>query len=599
MRANEIRELFLNYFQKNGHRIIPSSPLVLDDDPSVLFTSAGMQQFKWYYTLKLSPFKSIHPYLNEPLNTKNVTTCQKCFRTSDIELVGDRSHLTFFEMLGNFSFGGYFKKEAIELAYKFIFEELKIEKERVYFTFYPGDKEKNILKDEESLKVLKNLKIENKMIKEGTSEDNFWGPTGESGPCGPTVEIYIDDLEIWNLVFNEYFKDREGNYVPLKQKGVDTGMGLERLALILQYPKNKEKTVFETDLFSPLMEILFNYFKKEDLPPLRIISDHLKAISFLIGEVIEPSNVERGYVLRRLIRRISRIFKKFHFDKNQEIKILNLLIEKIIEIYKDFYPEIDQKEKILNVLKTEIDKFDSALEKGLKEWQKILKSKEKINEKEIKGEEVFKLYQSYGFPLDLITEIAKENGLKIDEDGFKKAFSFHQEISRKSQEKKFGGHGILEISSDRDYKIVKLHTATHLLLASLKKLIDSNIEQKGSDINEERLRFDFSYNRKLTKEELKAIEDLINQKIKEGLEVEFYEAPLKGAIRKGAWGTFKERYPEKVRVYMIKEKNGEIFSHEICKGPHVKNTQEIKGIQIIEHESVSAGVKRIKAVLLE
>jgi len=599
MKAKELRELFLNYFQKNGHRIIPSSPLVLEDDPSVLFTTAGMQQFKSYYTLKLSPFKDAHPYLNEPLNTRNVATCQKCFRTSDIESVGDRSHLTFFEMLGNFSFGGYFKKEAIELACKFIFEELKIEKERVYFTFYPGDKKKNILKDEESLEVLKNLKIEDKMIKEGTSEDNFWGPTGLSGPCGPTVEIYIDNLEIWNLVFNEYFKDEKGNYIPLKQRGVDTGMGLERLALVLQYPNNKEKTVFDTDLFLPLIRILSDYFKKEELSALRIISDHLKAISFLIVEGIEPSNVERGYVLRRLIRRISRIFKKPHFDKNQEIKILNLLIEKIIEIYKDFYPEIDQKEKILNVLKTEIDKFDSALEKGLREWQKILKLKEKKDEKEIKGEEAFKLYQSYGFPLDLIKEMAKENGLKIDEDGFKKAFSYHQEISRKSQEKKFGGHGVLEVSSDKDYKIVRLHTATHLLLASLKKIIDSNIEQKGSDINEQRLRFDFSYNRKLTKEELKAIEDLINQKIQEGLEVEFYETSLEEAIKNGAWGTFKERYPEKVRVYMIKEKNGEAFSHEICKGPHVKNTKEIKGIKITEHESVSSNVKRIKAILVE
>jgi len=599
MKAKELRELFLNYFQKNGHRIIPSSPLVLEDDPSVLFTTAGMQQFKSYYILKLSPFKDAHPYLNEPLNTRNVATCQKCFRTSDIESVGDRSHLTFFEMLGNFSFGGYFKKEAIELACKFIFEELKIEKERVYFTFYPGDKKKNILKDEESLEVLKNLKIEDKMIKEGTSEDNFWGPTGLSGPCGPTVEIYIDNLEIWNLVFNEYFKDEKGNYIPLKQRGVDTGMGLERLALVLQYPNNKEKTVFDTDLFLPLIRILSDYFKKEELSALRIISDHLKAISFLIVEGIEPSNVERGYVLRRLIRRISRIFKKPHFDKNQEIKILNLLIEKIIEMYKDFYPEINEKEKILSVLKTEIDKFDSVLEKGLREWQKILKLKEKKDEKEIKGEEAFKLYQSYGFPLDLIKEMAKENGLKVDEDGFKKAFSYHQEISRKSQEKKFGGHGVLEVSSDKDYKIVRLHTATHLLLASLKKIIDSNIEQKGSDINEQRLRFDFSYNRKLTKEELKAIEDLINQKIQEGLEVEFYETSLEEAIKNGAWGTFKERYPEKVRVYMIKEKNGEAFSHEICKGPHVKNTKEIKGIKITEHESVSSNVKRIKAILVE
>lgn len=601
MKANEIREKFLKYFEKNSHKIIPSSPLIPKDDPSVLFTSAGMQQFKYYYTLDLSPFKDIHPYLNEPLNSQNIATCQKCFRTTDIELVGDRSHLTFFEMLGNFSFGGYFKERALELAFNFIFNDLKVEKERVYFTFYPGDKKKGIPKDEESLKILKNLKVEDSMIKEGSSEDNFWGPTGVSGPCGRTVEIYIDELEIWNLVFNEYFKNEKGEFLPLDQKGVDTGAGLERLSLVLQYPRQREKTVFDTDLFLPLINFLANYFPQDkDWPrPIRILSDHLKSISFLIVEGIEPSNVERGYVLRRLIRKIMRIFKKYRFSKEIVEEILKGSVEKVIEIYQHFYPEINQKDNIQKVIKEEFDKFEVALERGLKKWQEILKIKEKKKEKEIKGEEIFDLYQSYGFPLELIKEMSQESGFKVDEEGFRQALLKHQEISRKSQLKKFGGHGITKIETEKDYKIVKLHTATHLLLASLKKLIDENIEQRGSDINEERLRFDFSFNRKLTDEELKKVEDLINQKIQEGLEVDFYETTFGEAIKNGAWGAFKDRYPEKIRVYRIKEKNGTLFSHEICRGPHVLNTREIKGIKIISHESISSSVKRIKAVLVE
>ncbi len=599
MKSSLIREKFLSYFQKKGHLIIPSSSLIPKNDSSVLFTSAGMQQFKFYYTQTLNPFKDNHPELGKPLNSRNVATCQKCFRTSDIDSVGDRSHLTFFEMLGNFSFGGYFKKEAIEMALDFIFNELKIEKERIFLTYFPGDLKRNLKRDEESLKILKSLFLNENQIRQGGVEDNFWGPTGITGPCGPTVEIYVDGLEIWNLVFNEYFFDGKGNYIPLKEKGVDTGAGLERLALVLQYPLDETKTIFETDLFLPLINIIEPYFQKEPegLKAIRIIADHIKSIVFLISEGIRPSNIERGYVLRRLIRRISRLFKKYRLDQKVE-EIIEGLIKKVIEIYQDIYPEIKNEGLIKEEIFNEIRKFESTLKRGLKIWQKIVDDKKKASNFNIDGKEAFDLYQSYGFPIELIKEMAQEINFTVDEEGFRKEYLAHQEISRQGQEKKFGGHGITEVVSEEDRKIVRLHTATHLILAALKKKINPNIEQKGSDINSSRLRFDFSLDRKLTSEELKEIEDLVNQKIKEGLEVDFYETSYEEAIKNGAWGSFKDKYPEKVRVYVIKDKNGNVFSHEICKGPHVKNTIEIGGIKIISHESISSNIKRIKATLI-
>ena len=593
MTSQELRQLFITYFKKNGHRLIPSSSLIPENDPSVLFTTAGMQQFKPYYLSLKDPFKDNHLSLGEPLKSRNIITCQKCFRTTDINEVGDRSHLTFFEMLGNFSFGGYFKQKAIQLMFDFLFKELEIDEQRASFTFFSGNN--NIPSDEESYQILKSLSIPEEKIKQG-KEDNFWGPTGMIGPCGPTVEVYVDGIELWNLVFNEYYFNEKKEYQPLKQKGVDTGMGLERLTLITQFPQDETKTIFDTDLFAPLMDYLFQFLPQdqEGLKTARIFADHIKSIVFLLSEGILPSNTDRGYVVRRLIRRIARFLEKYQLAKEMIFNLVDL----VVAMYSLEYPEIDKKEEIKKVLLDELLKFEKTLARGLKIFEELIETKEKENQKIITGLEAFNLYQSYGFPLELIKEMAQEKSFSVNEEDFQKEIAHHQEISRAGKEKKFGGHGLKGlITTPEQEKMVKLHTSAHLLLAALKKIVDPDIQQKGSDINSERLRFDFSLDRKLTDKEIKEIEKLINQKIQEGLEVDYYETHYEDAIKRGAEGVFKERYPEKVKVYVIKDKRGEIFSQEICAGPHVKNTQEIGKFKILKQESVSSGVKRIKAVI--
>lgn len=591
MKSNQLRENFLKYFKEKGHRIVPSSSLIPENDSSVLLTTAGMQQFKFYYTNVLNPFKDTHYTLGEPINNKNTTTCQKCFRTSDIEAVGDERHLTFFEMLGNFSFGGYFKEEAINYALEFIREVLKVEEERMHFTIFKGDKE--IPFDQESFEILKKLKIKENKIIYGSREDNFWGPTGKEGPCGPTVEIYVDGIEIWNLVFNQFYQNQDKTLQPLKTKGVDTGMGLERLALIMQFPSNKKKTIFDTDLFYDLKKDLENSCKIKDERIIRIILDHFRAVAFLIVEGIRPSNIDRGYILRRLIRRIARLALKIDLDVFWYKKACDFIALK----YGNFYPEVKQKEKILEIFLEEKEKFEKTLEKGIKEWQKLLKN---FKNKEVDGETAFYLYESFGFPIEILEEMAQEEGLKVNKEGFEKEFLKHQEISRKGQEKKFGGHGLKTglIDSKEAEKIIKGHTATHLLLESLRRLISKDIIQHGSDINALRIRLDFNFSRKLTEEELRKIEDFVNQKIQEGLTVEHYETTFKDAIEKGALGVFEARYPEKITVYEIKnEQTKEVFSKEICAGPHVKNTKEIGKIKIIKEEGVAKGIRRIRAII--
>jgi alanyl-tRNA synthetase len=568
MISKELREKFLKFFEKNKHTIVPSSSLI-PTDPSVLFTTAGMQQFKPYYLGEPSPYG------------KNVASCQKCFRTTDIDEVGDERHLTFFEMLGNFSFGGYFKEEAIKLALEFLTKDCKLKIQDMKFTYFKGDKE--IPEDVESKNILLTLKIPKEKIFGMGLEDNFWGPTGLEGPCGPTVEIHIKGIEIWNLVFNEYFKDKEGKFTLLKQKGVDTGMGLERLAMIVQ----NKNTVFETDLFEPLIKtILASGIKqKENISrSQRIIADHLKGAVFLISDGVLPSNVERGYVLRRILRRAILHAKVLGLPEN----VLFEVVKKAIEIYKDAYPELLTKQaEILTVIEQEKEKFEKTLEVGLKQLRAEISNCKLKNEKVLSGKVVFDLFQSYGFPFEITREVAKEEGLEVDENDFKERFKKHQEISSVGAEKKFGGLGRVT-----DYNMVKLHTATHLLHAALRTIFGEKVRQMGSDITPERLRFDFTFDRKLTKEEIEKVESLVNQKIKENLKVKKEEMSLKEALESGALAFFKEKYPERVTVYTIGS-----FSKEICAGPHVKNTSELGQFKIKKEEAVKKGIRRIYAIV--
>lgn len=573
MYSSKIRHDFLNFFAKKGHKIIPSSSLV-PSDPTVLFTTAGMQQFKPYYLGEKSPYGS------------NVVSCQKCFRTSDIEEVGDERHLTFLEMLGNFSFGGYFKETAIKLAYQFLFEFLRLPKEEAIFTVFEGDPSKNsgqaIPVDEESILIWEKIGITENQIKKCSRKDNFWGPTGEEGPCGPTTEIHFNNTELWNLVFNEYYQDRNGRLTPLKQKGVDTGMGLERLSMIIQ----GKNSVYETDLFLPIM----NEVPAGNEKAKRIIADHIKSSVFLISEGILPSNVERGYVLRRILRRTIRYGKLLSLSRN----FLIPLAQKVIEIYKDVYPEVKSKETdILTVIQNEEEKFEKTLKEGLKRFDVIVSpptQKLKLSvpkPKIITGREAFDLYQSYGFPLELTKELANEKGFEVDELEFNEEFKRHQEISRAGVERKFGGVG-----KEATYGVAKLHTATHLLHAALRKILSEHVKQMGSDITPQRLRFDFSHPQKMTLEEIKRVEGLVNQKIKENLEVKKEEMEYEEAIKSGALAFFKEKYPEKVMVFSIGN-----FSKEICAGPHVKRTSELRQFKIIKEESSGAGIRRIRAIL--
>ncbi len=576
MKYQELIQKFFQFFKEKEHKVVPSSSLIPENDPTVLFTTAGMHP--------------LIPYLlgqKHPLG-KRICSLQKCVRTVDIEEVGDKSHLTFFEMLGNWSLGDYFKKEAIKWSYQFLMEELKLDKKKIAVSVFQG--EGDIPPDKESEKIWRKLGISPQRIKALGRKENWWDSPGQSGPSGPDTEIFYwigegeapeefnpeneDWLEIWNNVFMEYNK-KEGKYLKLDQKNVDTGLGLERMLVVL----NKKDNVFETEVFQPIREEINKLKEKEDLKKERIIADHLKAAVFILSEKLKPSNTERGYVLRRLIRKAVRYGKLLGIKDNFSGKVAEAVI--------DIYPELkENKNFIIDNLEEEERDFNDVLNRGIKEFNKLKGG-------EISGESAFDLYQSYGFPLEMTREMAEKKDMKVDEEGFEKKLKKHQEISRKASAERFKS-GL----ADHSDKVVKYHTATHLLHQSLRKVLGEQVEQKGSNITSERLRFDFSFDRKMNEEEKKEVENLVNQKIKEDLEVEKEELPLKEALKSEALALFKNKYPERVFVYTIwNPETKEVFSKEICSGPHVKKTGKLGNFKIVKEESSSKEIRRIKAVL--
>lgn len=578
MESSKIREKFLKFFESKGHKIVPSSSL-LPTDPSVLFTTAGMQQFKPYYTGATDPMKDFGA-----LSTASI---QKSMRTSDIDEVGDESHLTFFEMLGNFSFGGYGKKEAIEYAENFLVKEMGISHERISVTFCDDP----ILRDVEAKSILENNPYFEGKITGGSKYDNFWGPTGNEGPCGPTVEFYVDGLEVWNIVFNEFYYNGSRDQLLSDPKpdlksiklGIDTGMGLERLAMVA----HKKPNIFETDLFEPLIQIL----PEDGIPDRvqRIIADHARAISFLITDGLEPSNKEQGYVLRRLMRRV---IVQCHLN-GIELEAVNNIFDKILELYGAYYPELNPS-RIQQVFAAENDKFQKTFRNGLKEMEKL---------SVIDAAAAFRLYESFGLPFEVIQEVGKDKVSGLTREGFEAERKRHQEISRAGAEKKFGGHGIVvkegELSAENQEELVKktrLHTATHLIVAALEKVLGQKLPQAGSDINIERLRFDFKFPRKVTSEELREAEKLANEAIDQDLLVNWEEMDTDEAFEKGASGAFRHKYGDRVKVYTVGDKD-HWFSKEICGGPHVSHTGEIGHIHITKEESASGGNRRIRAVI--
>lgn len=580
-----LKDLYINFFVSKGHKQIPSAPIVPENDPSVLFNTAGMQPLIPYL------MGEEHPY------GKRLCDYQKCLRTTDLEEVGDKTHHTFFEMLGNWSLGDYFKKETINYSFEFLTKVLNIPIERLAITVFEGDKD--IPKDEISASTWRELGISDKKIAYLGKDDNFW-IAGETGPCGGDTEIFYfrsddpipdvfdpeDDrwVEIWNNVFMEFYKDENGKVTKLPRKNVDTGMGYERVVAVLENKDDNYTTSVWKDIISKIEEIS-NLTYEGNEKSMRIIADHIRTAVFISADPagIKPSNTDQGYILRRLIRRAIRHAKKINIDINsdweQEIAML------VIKEYSKYYSEIKQnKDIVLDVLKNEKNKFNRTLEKGLREFEKIAK---KIEDGKLNKDLAFKLYDTYGFPIELTVELASELNIKVDVEGFKEKFKAHQELSRQGARGKFKGG----LASTGEME-VKYHTATHLLNAALKIVVDKDVHQKGSNITSERMRFDFSCDHKLTPEEKEKIENLVNKWIKEGLPVTKTEMTKEEAIKSGAECMFIEKYPDIVTVYNI----GDVSS-ELCGGPHVKNTNELGTFKIKKEEASSAGVRRIKAVL--
>ena len=579
MDRKELIKKYIEFFKEKGHNQIPNASLIPENDPTVLFTTAGMHP--------LVPYLLGQPHPQG----KRLVNVQRCIRTVDIEEVGDSYHHTFFEMLGNWSLGDYWKEDAIKMTFEFVTKSLKLPVERLAVSAFKGDL--NAPKDNESVKTWKSLGFSDKKIAFLPKKENFWGPAGKTGPCGPNTEIFYwkinnqktpeefdpknsNWIEIGNDVLLEYNKDEKGKYKSLKQKNIDFGGGVERtLATLNGFEDNYLTTIWQPIIkqIEKISKKKYSDYKKE----FRIIADHIKASIFILAEKVTPGNTEQGYVLRRLIRRAIR------YGRNLKIKNFTKdVAESVFQIYED-YPELKSNKKfILEELEKEEEKFSLTVEKGLNRFVKLTETK-----KELSGKDAFLLYQSFGFPIEMIQEECKKNKIKFDEKDFEKEHQKHQKLSQTASKGKFKS-GL----ADHSEKTTRLHTAAHLLLAALRKVLKENISQKGSNINSERLRFDFTFSRKLTDKEKKEIEDLVNKQIERELTITREEMSLDQAKKSGALGAFENKYGEIVSIYTVGD-----FSKEICTGPHVKNTKEIGKFKIQKEESSSSGVRRIKAIV--
>lgn len=590
--ANELRQKFIDFFVSKDHAQISGASLIPENDPTVLFTTAGMHP--------------LVPYImgsEHPAGTR-LTDYQKCIRTGDIEAVGDPHHLTFFEMLGNWSLGDYFKKEAIAFSYEFLTEILGIDPSLLSVTVFAGDDE--VPRDEDAAAAWEGYGIPRERIYYLGREDNWWGPAGETGPCGPDSEMFIDTgrptcgpdcrpgcscgkyFEIWNDVFMGYKKNSDGTYSEMERKCVDTGMGIERTIAILQ----GKKSVYETEVFTPIIAGIEKLSGKqygndeETDTSVRIVADHIRTSVFILGDQrgVAPSNVGQGYILRRLIRRAVRHAHKLGIEGS----FLGELALIVLELYKKPYPEIlDNKDFILKELAQEEAKFSETLAKGEREFEKMLPNLLKGKNREISGRTAFKLYDTYGYPIELTKELAAEHGFTVDEAGFNAAFEKHQEISRSGADKQFKG-GL----ADHSEKTTALHTATHLLHKALRTVLGEHVGQKGSNITTERLRFDFTHPSAMSKEEIQQVEDMVNEQIKRNLPVTCETMTVEEAKAQGAIAFFDSKYGEQVKVYSVGD-----FSKEVCGGPHVESTGSMGHFKILKEQSSSAGVRRIKAVL--
>jgi len=594
MKADELREAYLGFFKSKGHAVISGSSLIPQNDPTVLFTTAGMHP--------------LVPYLlGEPHPAgKRLCDCQKCIRTGDIDDVGDLLHLTFFEMLGNWSLGDYFKDEAIEWSFEFLTSKqyLGFNPDQLFVTVFEGNEAAP--RDDQAAAIWRKHGIPENRIFALPMKDNWWGPAGQTGPCGPDTEMFIDTgrpscgpacrpgcscgkyFEIWNDVFMQYEKTKDGAYVPLKQHNVDTGMGVERTIAMLQ----GRKTVYETELFAPLIDAITEGSGRkmsesdETGRIFRVIADHVRSSVFILGDEqgVVPSNLGQGYVLRRLIRRAVRYAKQLGMKEG----FFKPLAESVVANYKHTYPELENnRSRIVDELAGEEAKFEKTLSRGIGELEKVLGKMKEFGQNSLSGKVVFRLYDTYGFPVEFTEEICREQGLAIDKQGFEKAFETHKEISRQGADKVFKG-GLV----DNSETTTRLHTATHLLHKSLQIVLGDHVKQKGSNITAERLRFDFVHGDKMTEDQLKKVEELVNDAIKRNLPVAMETMTVEEAKQKGATALFAAKYGEQVKVFTIGD-----FSKEVCGGPHVKNTSELGKFKIMKEESSSAGVRRIRAVL--
>lgn len=596
MNSDQLRKKYIDFFVSKGHASISGQSLIPENDPTVLFTTAGMHP--------LVPYLLGEPH---PAGSR-LTDYQKCIRTGDIDAVGDPHHLTFFEMLGNWSLGDYFKEEAIRMSWEFLTgkEWLGLDPEKLSVTVFGGDGE--VPKDTESAALWKEMGIPEDRIYFLGREDNWWGPAGETGPCGPDTEMFIDTgrepcsdtcrpgcscgkyFEIWNDVFMQYRKTEDAKFLSLDRKCVDTGMGIERTVAVLQ----GKRSVYETGTFSGLLEEISKLTGKvygdeesNDIS-MRIVADHLRTSVFILGDQrgMKPSNLGQGYILRRLIRRAVRHGMKLGIESN----FLSLLADVVIGQYEKAYPELRERSDFIHVeLLAEEEKFSETLRKGEREFEKMLPNLKKSKSGIIPGRLAFKLYDTYGFPLELSVELAAEHGLSVDEAGFQKAFEKHQELSKKGAEKSFKG-GL----ADHSQMTTALHTATHLLHKSLRLILGEHVKQKGSNITAERLRFDFEHPEKLSKEQIAQVEEMVNEQIEKDLPVSMKMMSLDEARDSGALAFFDSKYGEQVKVYSIGD-----FSKEVCGGPHVERTGELGRFKIKKEQSSSAGVRRIRAVLLQ